>query len=94
MSTFLDERVSGTKDRSSFAEILRWMPRGVRDFLTSGLDLEDAPQVVTDWLLKDRLVKKADGKTSEGYSYTSRGVEIRNRVLRRRDSTHGVSDGS
>ena len=85
MSTFLDERVSGPKDRSSFAEILRWMPRGVRDFLTSGLDLEDAPKVVMDWLLKDGLVKKTSGE----YSYTSRGVEIRNRVLRRRDSTHG-----
>lgn len=86
MSTFLDERFSGPKDRSSFAEILRWMPHGVRDFLYSGLDLEDAPKVVMDWLLKDRLVKKEDGKTSGEYSYTSRGVEIRNRVLRRRDS--------
>lgn len=82
MSTFLDVKSSSPKDRSSFAEILRWMPHGVRDFLYSGLDLEDAPKVVMGWLLKDRLVKK----TSGAYSYTSRGVEIRNRVLRRRDS--------
>lgn len=86
MSTFLDERFSGAKDRSSFAEILRWMPHGVREFLYSGLDLADAPKVVMDWMLKDRLVKKSDGKTSVEYSYTSRGVEIRKRVLRRLDS--------
>lgn len=74
MSTFLDGRVSGPKDRSSFAETIRWMPHGVRNFLTSGLDLEDAPQVVTDWLLKDRLVKK-DGSEDlrRVFLYFSRG---------------------
>lgn len=89
MSTFFDERFSSPKDRSSYSEILRWMPHGVRDFLTSGLDLADAPQAVTDWLLKDGLVKRTDRETSGEYSYTYRGVEVRRQVLRRQDLIHG-----
>ena len=89
MAIFLDERLVTSKDRSSLAEVLRWMPHGVRGFLTSGLDLADAPQAVMDWLLKEGLVKKADRKTPGEYSYTYRGSEIRGRVLRRRDSTLG-----
>lgn len=88
MSAFLDEKF-GSKDRSSYAEILRWMPHGVRDFLGSGLYLADAPQVVTDWLLKDGLVKKAERNTFGEYSYTPRGVEVRKRILIRRDSISG-----
>lgn len=89
MAIFLDERFASSKDRSSLGEILRWMPHGVRGFLTSGRDLADAPQAVMGWLHKEGLVKKADRKTSGEYSYTSRGVEVRDRAIRRRDLFSG-----
>lgn len=89
MAIFLDDRLVTSKDRSSIAEVLRWMPRGVRDFLTSDRELADAPQAVMGWLHKEGLVKKADRKTSGEYSYTYRGVEVRARAIRRRDLLSG-----
>lgn len=89
MSVIHDEKFPVSKDRSSYSEILRWMPHGVRGFLQSDRLLADAPQAVTDWLLKDGLVKKAERKTYGEYSYTPRGVEVRKRILHRQDSIHG-----